>query len=211
MRQALVALMTAATLAGCGGRREPPAIERVQEPANWRAVVTPADRDRLRKWRSVWLDAARRARASGAGREIAAQGVLFDPDTALPDPVPPAGDYRCRVFKLGAKDFGTRDYVAYPAQSCRVEKQGNRSTIRKTSGAQRPVGQIYSDTAGRAVFLGTLVLGDETRPIAYGRDSTRDMAGFVDRVGQRRWRLALPLPAFGSTLDVIELAPAESR
>jgi hypothetical protein len=211
MRQALVALMTAATLAGCGGRREPPAVDSTQAPADWRAVATPADRDRLRKWRSVWLDAVARARASGATREIVAQGALFDPDAALSNPVPPAGDYRCRVFKLGAKTPGMRDYIAYPAQSCRVEKQGNRSTIRKTSGSQRPAGQLFSDAAGRAVFLGTLALGDERWPIAYGRDSARDMAGFVDRIGPGRWRLALPLPAFESTLDVIELVPAETR
>jgi hypothetical protein len=211
MRQALTALITAATLAGCGARREPPAVDRVQRPADWRAVATPADRERLRQWRSVWLDAVSRARASGAGREMVAQGVLFDPDKALPDPVPPAGDYRCRVFRLGAKTPTMRDYVAYPAQSCRVEEQGTRSTIRTTGGAQRPVGQMYPIPAGRAVFLGTLLLGDERQPIAYGRDAVRDMAGFVDRIGPSRWRLALPLPAFGSTLDVIELVPAQSR
>jgi hypothetical protein len=60
------------------------------------------------------------------------------------------------------------------------------------------------------VFLGTLMLGDETRPLAYGRDQSRDLAGFVDRVGERQWRLALPLPAFESLVDVIELVPAAS-
>ena len=34
------------------------------------------------------------------------------------------------------------------------------------------------------------------------------MAGFVERVGPRRWRIAFPYPAFESNLDVLELVPA---
>ena len=60
----------------------------------------------------------------------------------------------------------------------------------------------------RMVFLGTLQLGDEQRALQYGRDRERDMAGVVERIGDNRWRLVLPYPAFESTLDVIELVPA---
>lgn len=208
MRRALAVGMAAAMLAGCGGRRETPAPERVAANSDWRRVATAADRDRLRRWRTAWLDAVARARTSGAGREIDAQGVLFDPDIIMADPVPPPGDYRCRVFKLGAKMSGMRDYVAYPAFACRIDDGGEVARFHKTGGSQRPVGLIFSDRSGRAVFLGTLMLGDETRVLDYGRDGTRDMAGFVDRIGERRWRLALPLPAFESTLDVIEIVPA---
>ena len=28
----------------------------------------------------------------------------------------------------------------------------------------------------------------------YGRDAERDMAGFVERIGDNRWRLVLPYP-----------------
>ena len=41
----------------------------------------------------------------------------------------------------------------------------------------------------------------------YGRDRERDLAGWVERVGDRRWRLIFPYPHFESTLDVIELVP----
>jgi hypothetical protein len=83
--------------------------------------------------------------------------------------------------------------------------------MRKAVGPQRPEGLIFAGGAGRAVFLGTITLRGEMRPIRYGRDATRDMAGFVDRIGERRWRIALPLPAFASTLDLTELVPVTGR
>ncbi len=207
MRQALVAVVSAALLGGCGGRDETPARAKVVDRTDWRAVATNADRERLRSWRTVWLDAVGRARAAGAGRELVAEGVLFDPDVALVEPMPPVGEYRCRVFKLGAKRAGERDFVVYPADVCRVAAEGDMVSFHKAGGAQRPVGLLFPDEGKRAVFLGTLLLGDETRALMYGRDRTRDMAGFVDRIGERRWRIVLPLPAFESTLDLIELVP----
>ena len=42
----------------------------------------------------------------------------------------------------------------------------------------------------------------------YGTDAQRNVAGIVERVGPRRWRIALPHPAFESIIDVIELIPA---
>ena len=48
----------------------------------------------------------------------------------------------------------------------------------------------------RQVFLGTLVLSDERRALQYGQDETRDVAGFVERIGPNRWRLVMPQPAF---------------
>jgi hypothetical protein len=43
----------------------------------------------------------------------------------------------------------------------------------------------------------------------YGRDANRDMAGIVQRIGPRRWRLVLPYPHFESLLDVVELVPVD--
>ena len=42
----------------------------------------------------------------------------------------------------------------------------------------------------------------------YGSDRMRDMAGLVERIGDNRWRLVLPAPAYESLVDVIELVPA---
>lgn len=217
MKQALFAMSGAVMLAGCGGghgAREaslagpPPAPSPAAAASvNWRTVATLADRERLRRWRSAWRDALGRARAAGAGPAIAAQGALMEPDAALADPLPPPGDYRCRVFKLGAKASGVRDFAAYPFFACRIERDGALLRFEKVTGSQRPVGRIFPDADGRPVFLGTLMLGDEKRPIGYGRDVDRDMIGFVERVGERRWRLVLPLPAFESLTDVMELVP----
>ena len=184
-----------------------PASSRDGVATNWRAVATDADRDRLRNARQAWTDALDKARTMNA-RAIAAQGALFDPDIALPDARPPAGDYRCRVFKLGAKGADNLDYVAYPAFRCRVDGDGGAARLSKLDGSQRPTGTLFDDGRYRQAFLGTLVLGDETRALPYGRDATRDMAGVMERVGPHRWRLALPSPRFESLLDVVELVPA---
>ena len=60
----------------------------------------------------------------------------------------------------------------------------------------------------RLVFLGTLALGDETRAMQYGQDETRDVAGYLERIGPQRWRLVMPYPHFESLTDVMELVPA---
>lgn len=172
----------------------------------WRAVATADDRRRLREWRDVWMAALPQARRGGGGPTIAAEGALFNPDRALSDPVPPAGDYRCRTFKLGAQRPGGLGFVAYPAFRCRVGADGG---FAKLDGSQRPVGAIHPHTSGRAVFLGALVLGDERRAMRYGRDRERDMAGLVERVGERRWRMSFPYPRFESLLDVVELTPVD--
>ena len=50
--------------------------------------------------------------------------------------------------------------------------------------------------------------GDEARAFQYGRDTQRDIAGFVERIGPNRWRLIMPRPHFESQMDVMELVPA---
>ena len=184
-----------------------PAAASDDVPADWHKVATAADRGRLRNWRQAWNDALAKARAAGHGRAIAAQGVLFDPDRELAGARPPAGDYRCRVFKLGAQRPGNRDFAVFPAFRCRIDPEGQALSFYKIGGAQRPVGLVFDDGRYRQVFLGTLMLGDERSPIDYGRDGSRDMAGLIERVGPQRWRLVLPYPRFESLLDVIELVP----
>lgn len=185
-----------------------PAAAREGSPTNWRVVASDADRERLRTARQAWIDALAKARGAGHAKAIAAQGGLFDPDVALADAKPPPGDYRCRVFKLGAKGEGNLDFVSYPAFRCRVEMDGALPRLTKLTGSQRPTGQMFDDGKYRRIFLGTLVLSDELRPLEYGRDATRDLAGTIERIGPKRWRLSLPYPHFESVLDVIELVPA---
>lgn len=188
-----------AETAGCLGI---PAVD------NWRNVATDDDRRRMRNWRDAWEDALGAARAAGHGADLAREGPLLDPDAALPDALPPPGDYICRTTKLGAQSEGLLDYVAYPPFRCRIRIEGGRPALAKLSGSQRPVGRLYADSPRRMIFLGTLQLGDERRSFDYGIDEERNLVGTLERVGERRWRLVFPYPHFESLLDVIELTPA---
>lgn len=201
-------LLVPLLLAACASGEAGPAAA-VPAAAGWRTVATDYDLDRARKWRTAWVRAVAKARAGGHSAEIAREGVLLEPDAALRGVAPPAGDYRCRVLKVGAQGEGLLDYVAYPYFDCRISAGPGPMDFVKLTGSQRPVGRLFADGDRRMVFLGTLQLGDERGILRYGHDRQRDMIGLLERVGERRWRLAFPYPAFESTLDVIELVPKE--
>ena len=176
---------------------------------DWRIEATESDRGRLRDWRTAFVDGLRAARTSGHGAEIAREGVLLDPDAALGGGPIPNGDYRCRVIKLGARSAGMLDYVSYPAFPCRITQSGQLQDFAKLGGSQRQVGSIFPGDPLRQVFLGTLVLADENRALQYSRDTERDVAGYVERIGENRWRLIMPQPHFESLMDVMELVPSQ--
>jgi hypothetical protein len=202
----VAALLALASLAGCSVYREATSAT-VITSLNWRQVATDADRERLRTWRKAWDEALPAARTANPGA-IATDVDLYDPDRALAGAAIPPGDYRCRTVKLGAQGSGNRAYTPYPWFECRVADEGEVRSLHKLTGSQRPTGLLFRDTDSRAIFLGTLVLGDETSPLRYGIDATRDMAGYVDRIGPKRWRLVFPYPRFESLLDVTEIVPA---
>ena len=208
MMKAMAGLAALAALCGCSqAARFAAGPTTIPDAADWREIATPADRARLRGWRDAWMSALPAATAAEASK-VRAQGALFNPDLALAGSMPPPGDYHCRVFKLGAKQTGLLDYVEYPYFDCRIDDEGDVRSFYKQTGSQRPVGLLFADGDARAIFLGTLLLGDERAPLQYGQDAQRDMIGYVQRVGGERWRLVLPSPAFESQLDVIELVPA---
>jgi hypothetical protein len=192
-------------LAGCSMMQPSTAV--VQPASDWRAVATKEDRARLRDWRTAFTSALSAARASGHSADIAREGALLDPDSAIGGPIPD-GAYRCRVIKVGAKSEGMLDYVAYPYFRCEVRQKGAVQSFAKLNGSQRQVGLVFSNDQLRQVFLGTLMLGDESRAMEYGVDPGRDVAGFVERIGPQRWRLIMPYPNFESQIDVMELVPA---
>lgn len=196
----------AIALIGCSGAA--PLQSATAPPAmNWKQTATSNDRERLRKWRSAWFAALAEARGKDGGA-IAADPELFTPDRALADAVPPPGNYRCRVIKLGSQGRRTLDYVDYPQFACRIDAEGEVSSLYKMDGSQRPVGLIFPDGSARGIFLGTMMMADERRAMEYGRDSQRDLAAVVERIGAKRWRLVFPYPRLESTLDVMELVPA---
>jgi hypothetical protein len=206
MRRVLI-LAAALACAGCNVIMQPAGMIS-QWTTAWREVATSRDRERLRDWRTSFVAALAAARKSGHSAEIAREGVLLDPDAALAAKPLPDAAYRCRVIKLGAKSEGTLNYVAYPPFACRIRAERELQRLDKRSGSQRYVGLIFPNDAMRGVFLGTLVLGDETRAMQYGEDPDRDIAGFIERIGDNRWRLIMPKPQFESQLDVMELVPS---
>lgn len=214
----LFLLTAAATALGCSaaqggpaapaaGQSAPAAMPCVQVGLNWRTFATEADRHRLRDWRKAWEEALAQAREAGHGGEIDAAGPLLDPDSALTEPMPPEGDYACRTIKIGSPPPGGLPFVDYPPFRCRVRRNGDHLEFIKLTGSQRPIGRLFDDESRRAIFLGTLQLGDERRTYQYGTDSERDLIAAVERVGDRQWRLVFPYPHFESLLDVIELTP----
>lgn len=202
----LLLLAVPMLLGGCDAIRQPARlIPRLT--TDWRHIASDEDRARLRDWRSALVDSVAAARRSGHGAEIDREGALLAPDVALGGPIPD-GVYRCRVIKLGAKSQGLLDYISYPAFSCRISPAGSLQRFDKLNGSQRLAGLIFPNDEIRGVFLGTLVLGDETRALQYGQDESRNVAAYVERIGPNRWRMLMPRPHFESQIDVMELVPA---
>lgn len=193
--------LVAVLIAGCATTPVAP------PPEDWRQLATDTDRERLREWRTAFTHALEQARSAGHAADIGREGALLEPDAAVGGPIP-NGDYRCRVIKVGAKSEGLLDYIAYPPFRCRVEA-GKAQRFTKLTGSQRQIGFIYPADPLRQVFLGTIVLGDETRAYQYGVDQERDLAGWVERINEQRWRIIFPYPHFESTLDVLELVPEQ--
>jgi hypothetical protein len=211
MKLALV-LLGAGLVAGCASGNAEPLRPAVSAAAlDWRSLATEQDRERVREWRTAWIEGLRKAHASGHGAALVGEGALLRPDAAVDWRDPPPGDYRCRVIKVGAKSAGLLDYVSYPGFTCRIRRENELMSFVKLTGSQRPIGHFLpAGGQHRMVFLGTLQLGDERRSLDYGQDRERDMAGVVERIGERRWRLVLPYPNFESTIDVLELLPADA-
>jgi hypothetical protein len=172
---------------------------------DWQRVATSADRARLRDWRDAWVAALGIERAAGHAAVLAAD-PLFDPDRSIEGVALPPATYRCRTIKLGRHHDASRPLVPGRWNPCTIAPEEGVLTLR-TGGTQRLVGHLFDRTDAREVFLGTLVLGDEPRAMVYGRDSKRDVAGIVERIGEHRWRLVIPYPAFESMLDLVEIAP----
>jgi len=215
----LAALMSVALLAsGCETKPKPPPgvrpVIEVEPPAKsnaWKQLATRADQDRLARLDSAWQQALTEAGKS-FGSEIRKEGLLLKPHAALPRPAPTPGSYNCRLIKLGQAEPKTRAFESFKPFFCYVEVEGDLLTIVKQTGSQRPAGRLWEDdNPERLIFLGSLTLGDEEQPLAYGDDPKRDMAGVLERIAPFRWRLVIPWPQSTSKLDVFELTPVAQQ
>lgn len=174
---------------------------------DWHRVATSDDQKRLQDWRSSFVAALASARQSGHGPAIDAEGALLQPDAAIASGAIPNGLYRCRRFRLGAKAAAEPAFAVRENLTCRVSQDGAVQAFVMLGGLQRQIGLILPSDAVHQVFLGTLMLPDERRAMQYGADEQRDVAGLVERIGPRQWRMLLPAPHFGSQFEVVDLVP----
>jgi len=194
-------------LGGCAWLEDrpplPPAqVEVIEDkvPLSWREVATPADQERLDRAAEAWtrgLSAAARFKSA-----IRAEGPLLDPAVALPRAMPSPGPYQCRVVRLG----GRPALAAFRPFACFVDAEGDLLTLVKATGSQRPAGRLWTDSDQRMMFLGGLAAPGRDPP-PYGANDRTNIAGYLERIGAFRWRLAVPYPQGGAVLDVYDLTP----
>jgi hypothetical protein len=223
-RFGVIAVTSAATLSlallagGCTTKPKPPpgltpsvTVGPPLKAEVWKQVATAADENRLARLGLAWQEALAEARRSNAA-DIRREGKLLLPRAALPRPAPTPGSYNCRLIKLGKAAPKTRAYESFKPFFCYVEVEDDLLTIVKQTGSQRPAGRLWEDDdATRLIFLGSLALGDEQQPIAYGDNPRRDMAGVLERIAPFKWRLVIPWPQSSSKLDVFELTPVAQQ
>ena len=114
------------------------------------------------------------------------------------------------MITLGKASPKSKAFESFKPFFCYVEIEGDQLTIVKQTGSQRPAGRLWEDDdPNRLIFLGSLALGDEDQPLAYGDDPKRNMAGVFERIGAFRWRLVIPWPQSGSKLQLFELTPVD--
>ena len=212
-----VCLVTLVAAAACTPQKVEPrsaatiAVEPPLKADVWMPIATAADKSRISRIGLAWQSALADARPRFAG-EIRKEGALLEPRAAQPRPAPTPGSYNCRLIKLGKATAKAPAFERFKPFFCYVQVEENLLTIVKQTGSQRPAGRLWEDdNPERLIFLGSLALGDEQQPLAYGDDPKRDMAGVLERIGPFRWRLVIPWPQSTSKLDVFELTPVADQ
>lgn len=218
MNRSIPALLLVAMMAGCATSKPvPPAIPPIvvaSPPSKadaWRRIASAADADRIKGLETAWLQGLADAHAHGFGDEVRKEGLLLKSAAAQPRPAPSPGSYSCRMVRIGTVGRKAA-FERFKPFFCYVQAEGDLLTIVKQTGSQRPAGRLWEDdVATRLVYLGSLALGDENAPLAYGEDSKRDMAGVMERIAPFVWRLVIPWPQGSSKLDVYELTPVAEQ
>jgi hypothetical protein len=178
----------------------------------WKRVARDTDQDRIERlwlaWQMAMIDARPRF-----DRAIRAEGALLEARAAQPRPQPTPGSYNCRMISIGHADSKRPAFERFRPFFCYVlvDEEGILTIVKQT-GSQRPAGRLWDDdNPNRMIFLGSLALGDEREPMAYGEDPQRDMAGVLERIAPFRWRLVIPWPRNGAKLQLFELTPVANQ
>lgn len=173
----------------------------VEEVEPWRRIASARDSAALDSLAARWDRALAASRAAGLTRRVTAEGPLLEPGAGLPRAAPAPGTYRCRYVRLGVKKWSA-SAQAY----CYVGVESGQLSLATELRGLRLGGYLWELKSGeRLVFLGAST--GKVRP-AYGDDPAADSAGWVERIGEFRYRLVLPEPAPGTGLAVVELVAA---
>jgi hypothetical protein len=178
----------------------------------WKGIASAADEDRIDRLGLAWQEGLIDAKAK-YGKDVADEDLLLKARAGLPFPAPTPGSYNCRMDALGSTDRKTPAFQKFKPFFCYVQiDDQNHLTIVKQTGSQRPAGSLWEDDdPDRMIFLGSLALGDEKEPLAYGQDPDRDTAGVFERNAPFRWRLVIPWPRSGAKIEVFELTPVADQ
>jgi len=214
----IIAVSALALLAGCetrprgDGPRPVVSVEAPNKSEAWRAIASNDDARRLANITGAWAAGLADARKADFVTAMREEALLLQTDAALPRPAPTPGSYNCRLIRLGSTGKGKPALERFKPFFCYVEVEGDLLTIVKQTGSTRPAGRLWEDDdPDRLIFLGSLALGDEQQPLAYGEDAKRDMAGIFERIAPFRWRLVIPWPQDGAKLNVFELKPVAEQ
>ena len=218
MARISLALAALIALAGCQteprGDRPRPGVDVVapSKAEAWMAIASAADVQRLNNVTGAWAAGLKDARDANFVSAVREEGTLLKTDAALPRPAPTPGSYNCRLVRLGSTGKGTPALERFKPFFCYVQVEGDLLTIVKQTGSTRPAGRLWEDNdENRLIFLGSLALGNEEQPMAYGENPKRDMAGIFERIAPFRWRLVIPWPQDGAKLNVFELTPVSEQ
>ena len=209
-----IAVSSLVVLAGCqteprGDRPRPVvSVEPPSKAETWMGIASAADVRRLANVTGAWAAGLADARRADFITAVRDEGTLLQTGAGLARPAPTPGSYNCRLVRLGSTGKGKPAFEKFKPFFCYVEVEGSLLTIVKQTGSTRPAGRLWEDEdPKRLIFLGSLALGDEETPLAYGENPKRDMAGIFERIGPFRWRLVIPWPQDGAKLHVFELTP----
>jgi hypothetical protein len=160
-----------------------------------------ADQQRLRDYAELRTAAIREARDSGSPKDVAELDAVLAGSAVTLAPAAMAGEWRCRVIKLG----GMLPLTIYRDFRCRISDDAAGLRLEKLTGSQRTSGIFYDLGEARMGFAGAEAWGIGDRLRKYGENPERDQVGYLVPISAKRMRLELPLPRQESRFDILEL------
>jgi len=184
----------AALAAGCRPMTPPPRPNvslTVEAAETWRTQAAPGDVALIDSLSARWDQALARARSARLGGRVAAQGALLDPKAALPRAAPAPGPYACRALRFSPAGPKTR-WEEAKGFFCFVGAETEGPSLTVDGGPRRLGGYLAEEKGGRRLILLGAGRGKGGPLRAYGEDPAGDLVGSLERVGDFRYRLAVP-------------------